>query len=179
MAELGLTPSVAIRALWEQAAARGEGLQTIASLLLGDAKALKLLVCTDVWVALVAGGRSQAEAAAFLAQATSAGAQLLYPATALPDIYQACGGEAARDVAWTGVDRVRQLGVAVGMDEAELMLACRCRGLVSDLAGNMALAAARRAKADYLVTFDEELLRCSTVAALSPKDMCVVLQAKL
>lgn len=178
LAELGLTPSVAVRALWEQAARRGEAMQTIAPLLMGDALTLKLLVCTDVWLALVSDGPSQSDAAALLAQAANTGAQLLYPATALSDIYHALGGEAAQKAAWAGVDRVRKLGVAVGVDEADLMLACRYRGLAGDLAGNMALAAAERAKADYLVTFDDELLRRSTVAALSPKDMCVVLQAR-
>ena len=39
------------------------------------------------------------------------------------------------------------------------------------------VAAARRAKADYLVTNDERLLRHSPVAALSPRDMLALLRS--
>ena len=182
LAELGPTPSTAVRALWEQAASRGKGMETIAPLLLGSANPVRLLVCADVWVALLGTDKNKQQAENLVAQARACGAELLYPATALKDVFTALveseglsGDEAA---AWQAVDRMRELGTAVGVDEADLMLACRYRGLTSDLSGNIAFAAAERAKADYMVTFDDQLLRRSTVAALAPQDMCAVLKAR-
>ena len=183
MAELGLTPSTAVRALWEQAAHRGKGMETIAPLLLGQVSPMRLLVCADVWVAFLDASKQpyNSQAGAFISQAQAAGAELLYPATALKDVFTALAesddtkGEAA---AWQAVDRMRAIGAAVGVDEADLMLACRYRGLTTELSDSIAFAAAERAKADYMVTFDEQLLRRSTVAALAPQDLCAVLNAR-
>ncbi len=177
LAELGLTPSTAVRGLWEQAARRGKGIESIAPLLLGEVACLRLLVCTDVWVALL-DKRPRPEAQGLLRSAQAAKAELLYPATALKDVFVALGGTEGKKGAWRAVDRMRDLGTAVGMDEADLTAACRYRMLSGSLDENMALAAAERAQADYLVTFSEALLQRSTVAALSPKDMCAVLEAR-
>lgn len=177
LAELGLTPSTAVRGLWEQAARRGKGIESIATLLLGEEEHLRLLVCTDVWVALL-DKRPRVEAQAMLRDAQSTHAELLYPATALKDVYAALGGQEGKKGAWRAVDRMRELGTAVGVDEADLTAACRYRALTGSLEENITLAAAERAQADYLVTFDESLLLRSTVAALSPKDMCTVLEAR-
>ena len=46
-----------------------------------------------------------------------------------------------------------------------------------DFEDNFILAAAERAKVDFLVTSDQSLLRKATVAALSPQDMLAVLKA--
>lgn len=177
LAELGLTPSTAVRALWEQASKRGEGIEAMAPYLTGTASALRLLLCGDVWAELLAK-RGSDDAHALLAAAQEVRAELLYPASAVQGVFATLGGGEEPEDAWRGVDRMRELGTAVGMDEQDLALACRLRSLTKDLEASMALAAAQHAKADYLVTFDEELLKRSTVAALSPRDMCTVLEAQ-
>lgn len=178
MAELGLTPSTAVRALWEQAAARGEGIAAIAPILTGKNTKTRLLVCCDVWPALLEKRPARQEIRTLLDLADAGEVELLYPATALRGVFQLLGGDEGRKGAWKSIDKMRALGTAVGVDEADLSLACRYRSLVGSLEAGTALSAAQRADADYLVTYDEELLRRSTVAALSPKDMCVVLEAR-
>ena len=42
----------------------------------------------------------------------------------------------------------------------------------------MVLAAAERAKVDYLVTSDKQLIQKATVAALTPQDMLSVLELR-
>lgn len=124
------------------------------------------------------------------------GIQLLYPAACLRDVFyticlefkRSCrnerGGlspgdaEAIRRIAWGCVDNVRELAVAVGMDESDLWLACKYRTLTWDLEDNVVLAAAKRSEADYLVTNDRALRERSTVAALSSADMVKVLRAR-
>ena len=170
-----------MRALWEQAASRGKGMETIAPLLLGSMSPVRLLVCADIWVTLFHEDPRRPEAEALIAEAQASGAELLYPATALKDVFTALiesDDALTEEAAWQAVDRMRALGTAVGVDEADLVLACRYRGLTGDLSDNIAFAAAERAKADYLVTFDEQLLRRSTVAALAPQDMSIVLKAR-
>lgn len=65
---------------------------------------------------------------------------------------------------------------AVGMDELDVWLACKYCRFNHDFEDNFALAAAERAKADYLVTSNQDLLHKATVAALSPENMCRLLE---
>ena len=178
MAELGLTPSVAVRALWEQAASRGKEIETIAPLLLGKRERARLLLCLDVWVSLLEKKGGRPEVQPLLGMAKEGGVELLYPAPVIKDVIQAFGGEEGKKSSWKAVERMRAIGSAVGVDEADLAVACRYRPLTTSFDSALALAAAQRAGADYLVTYDQELLRRAPVAALSPGDVCAVLSTR-
>jgi predicted nucleic acid-binding protein len=132
----------------------------------------------------------------FLTSASAANATILYPASILKDVFyvvqnrlktdaRAQSGTltkgdalAIREIAWSCIQNMRELGTAVGMDEADLWLACKYRRLHGDLEDNLVLAAAERVHADYLVTSDVQLIRKSTVPALTPADMVTYLKTR-
>ena len=58
----------------------------------------------------------------------------------------------------------------MGADSSDVWLARKYQRIHADFEDCMVLAAAQRAKADYLVTSDEALLRHAPVAALSVDD---------
>jgi len=62
----------------------------------------------------------------------------------------------------------------VGADEADVWLAAKYRALNEDLEDNLVLAAANRAKADYLITNDTQLIAKSPVPALTPRDWLAI-----
>ena len=156
-----------------------------------------ILVDTNVWLDNYIASRSGHETAhRFLASAQNSGMQLLYSASILKDTFYILASNlkeeirregkavkkgdalAIRNIAWACIDNMRELGTAVGVDEADLWLACKYRTLNPDLEDNLVLAAAERAHADYLVTSDEQLIRKSTVTAFTPADMAAYLDAR-
>lgn len=60
-----------------------------------------------------------------------------------------------------------EIATAVGADSSDVWLVRKYQRIHADFEDCMVLAAAQRAKADYLVTSDEALLRHAPVAALS------------
>ena len=156
-----------------------------------------ILVDTNVWLDNYLGFRKgNAAAMRFIAAARRCGATLVYPVGALQDVFallvielkraarlsspdKAIGeGDvlAFRRIAWACVDNMRKFAVAVGADEADVWLASKYRRLTWDLEDNMVLAAAQRANADYLVTNDRALIAKSTVAAMTPDDLAILLE---
>lgn len=155
----------------------------------------RVLVDTNVWLDYFIGIRQgHDDAQEFLNNSNRAEVQLLYPASALQDVFYLLVRElkriarsvapvtegdvqAIRRIAWGCVDNMRELATAVGMDESDLWLACKYRTLTWDLEDNVMLAAAQRVEADYLVTNDRALIQHATIAALTPADMTAVLKA--
>ena len=156
-----------------------------------------IVVDTNVWLDNYLGFRRGNKAAAdFIAAARSHEATLLYPVGALQDVFALLVMElkraarsaapdkslgekdiqAFRRIAWACIDNMREFATAVGADEADLWLASKYRKLTWDLEDSMVLAAAQRAKADYLVTNDKALIAKATVTALTPQDLTVVLE---
>lgn len=87
--------------------------------------------------------------------------------------------QAARTSAWEYVNSMREMATAVGADGSDVWLASKWEQVHGDVEDNMVLAAAKRAKADYLVTGDKKLLSHAAlagVAAISPEDMLGVLR---
>lgn len=154
----------------------------------------RILVDTDVWVGNYLGTSPHYEESyAFLKLACERGATLLYGATKLEDAFseleagfvramwdggaeEARAKSVARSFAWGCVDNIRELGTAVGADEADLWLACKYRTVTGNLADGMVLASAKRAKADYLVTWNEQLLSSGLVSAATPPQMMTILE---
>lgn len=158
------------------------------------ARPLGVLVDTNVWVDyFVAGRLGHADAVAFIKLAWRESVQLLYPISALQDVFavlimefkrearairevdEACMATVRR-IAWGCVDSIRDGATAVGADESDAWLACKYRKINWDLEDNMVLAAAKRVGADYLVTSDRTLISKANVAALRPADMAALLE---
>lgn len=154
-----------------------------------------LLVDTNVWMCNYVPMRKGHDIAReFFRAAWEAGAQLLYPAPILKDVFYLLGLEYKRQIrmekgelthsdaaivnelAWGCVQNIRTMATAVGIDDSDLWLACKYKALSTDLEDNVVLAAANRAKVNYLVTFDQDLIRKSPVSAMLPLDMTTLLR---
>lgn len=155
-----------------------------------------LVVDTCVWVDNYLGTRpGSGEARSLLDAAIRLDIDLLYAITSAKDVYylvaQVLKREQAREgvpltpslvaankeTAWACVENMEHNATAVGLDASDVWLAHKFKPVHDDFEDNLVVAAARRAKADYLVTNDERLLRHSPVAALSPRDMLALLRS--
>ncbi|MDO4797973.1 MAG: PIN domain-containing protein [Coriobacteriales bacterium] len=155
---------------------------------------LTLLLDTNVWVDnYCADHANNAVVRDFLSRAYEQGHTLVYPAGSVKVVFYVLGHEfrrmaveangvlgetealAVREAVWGCINNMCELATAVGVDEADVWLARKQRKLTGDLEDNLVLAAARRARADYLVTSDRTLIQHATVAALTPQDMLAVL----
>ena len=168
------------------------------------ASSLRLLLDTNVWLDLFIPSNPGHKAAWDFVRATAAfedpaGREvvLLYPARIVGDVFYKVRLEAkrwvasaqtgspeqqavaCRDHAWDCINDMCELGCAVGMDESDVWLARKYRALHEDLEDDFVLAAADRAKADYLVTSDVRLARKSRVPAAAPADLIQLLSAHL
>lgn len=154
-----------------------------------------LLVDTNVWMCnYVPMRKGHNEAREFFRAAWECGAQLLYPAPILKDVFYLLGVEYKRQIraekgvlserdasvinelAWGCVQNMRNVATAVGIDESDLWLACKYKALSTDLEDNVVIAAAQRCEADHLVTFDQDLIRKAPVSALLPTDASLLLR---
>ena len=155
-----------------------------------------LVIDTCVWVDNYLGTRpGSGEARSLLDAAIRLDIDLLYAITSAKDVYylvaQVLKRERAREgvpltpslvaankeTAWACVENMERNATAVGLDASDVWLAHKFKPVHDDFEDNLVVAAARRAKADYLVTNDERLLRHSPVAALSPRDMLALLRS--
>lgn len=155
-----------------------------------------LIVDTNVWLASYLPNRpGHASALDFFAAATDRGAQLLYAAAAIRDVFYLAerslkeevrvqegelstgSAQAIRRLAWGMVDNMREMATAVGLDESDLWMASKWRTLDGDLEDNIVRAAATRAGADLLVTYDKGLLSKSVVPTVTPEDAIAWLEA--
>ncbi len=153
-----------------------------------------LLVDTNVWMCNYLPARTgHAETRTFLHAAWEKEAHLLYPAPILIDVFYLLGAEykrlvraekgvlgqddalAINELAWGCVQNMREVATAVGIDDSDLWLACKYKGLSTDLEDNVVFAAAKRCKADHIVTFDKSLIQRAPVSAMLPSDMCKLL----
>lgn len=153
-----------------------------------------LLIDANVWVNNYAGAQDQAsEARLLIDHCLDRGIGLLYAVHSAKDVYYALRSYAKRavraegrplddaaaraieEIAWRCVLNMRELAAAVGADESDLWLAERFHGLHPDLEDDLVIAAVERSRADFLVTFDERLIRRAPVAALTPADVLALL----
>lgn len=155
-----------------------------------------ILVDSNVWIdAFVPMAEGHEDARRFMLAAQLAGDVLLYPVHCVADVFYKVrthfkhwmkgttlwiGQESAvacRDLAWDCIKDMDAIATAVGLDGSDVWMALKLQGLNADLEDNFVLAAAERASVDYLVTSDRQLIQKATVAALTPRDMCAVLEA--
>ena len=155
----------------------------------------RILLDTNVWLdAFLPGRRVGGAARELVSTALRRNVELLYPVHIVSDVFylsfigikrflQGQGSDeliaqAARTTAWEYVNTMRETATAVGADGSDVWLASKWEYLHADMEDNMVLAAAKRAKADYVVTSDKKFLAHASlagVAAVSPEDMLAVL----
>lgn len=156
----------------------------------------RLLLDTNVWLDAFLPERVPKSAAQkLIALALRRNVELLYPVHIVPDVFYLAFidikrllrgqgpdeliAQAARTTAWEYVNGMREVASAVGADNSDVWLASKLEALHGDIEDNLVLAAAKRARADYLVTSDRRLLSHAPLAgvvALPPEDMLAVLQ---
>ncbi len=158
-------------------------------------KQMRILVDSCVLVDNYLGSHPKhGESYEFLNRAYTAGATLLYGASKLETVFYVLVTEAkrmvrtekgvvseadaaaARAFAWGCIENIRNFATAVGVDEADLWLASKYRSVGPDFEDNVLLAAAQRANADYLVTWDATLLRTPTVRTATPAEMLALME---
>lgn len=83
---------------------------------------------------------------------------------------------AIEEFSWKCVENMMASATAVPLDSSDLMESRRLHQVHRDLEDNLVIAAALRAKADYLVTNDMKIIKHALVPSLSPADMLHLLQ---
>jgi predicted nucleic acid-binding protein len=155
-----------------------------------------ILVDTNVWLDQYLPARQhRKESQAFVDAALSQGVQLTYPAAIVKDVFYIVANEykrivrgatgtlthadalAIQQLAWGVVDNMQEIATTVGMDLSDLWLASKWRHVDSDLEDNIVRAAARRSKADLLVTWDNGMLSKAVVPTLTPTDAIAEIHA--
>ena len=143
----------------------------------------RVLLDTNVWLDAFDGARPRSrEASELIDVCVRKGIDLLYAVGMSKDVYYLVGASLKRQARTAGevlsdgqaaaacVANMDEIATAVGADSSDVWLARKYQRIHADFEDCMVLAAARRAKADYLVTSDEALLRHAPVAALSVDD---------
>lgn len=149
----------------------------------------RVLLDTNVWLDAFDGARSRSRAANELIDAcVHKGIDLLFAVGTAKDVYYLVGASLKRQAQTAGgvlserqaraisayaaacVANMDEVATAVGADSSDVWLARKYQRIHEDFEDCLVLAAARRAKADFLVTSDEALLRHAPVAALSVDD---------
>ena len=148
-----------------------------------------IVVDTNVWLDQYLPARPhRAESHAFMDAALAQGVELAYPASIIKDVFYLVANEYKRIVrtetgtlsesdaqsiqrlTWGVVDNMQEIATPVGMDLADVWLASKWRRIDADLEDNLVRAAAKRANADLLVTWDKVMLSKAVVPTLTPAD---------
>ncbi len=155
----------------------------------------RVLLDTNVWLDAFDGARPRSrEASELIDVCARRGIDLLYAVGTAKDVYYLVGAslkrqaraadgtlteEQARAIsiyAAACVANMDEIATAVGADSSDVWLARKYQRIHTDFEDCMVLAVAQRAKADYLVTSDEALLRHAPVAALSVDDFLALVR---
>ncbi len=153
----------------------------------------RVLLDTHVWLDAFDGARPRSRTANELLNAcVRKGIELLYAVGTAKDVYYLVGASLKRQARAMGetlsegqaraastyaaacVANMDEIATAVGADSSDVWLARKYQRIHADFEDCLVLAAAQRAKADFLVTSDEALLRHAPVAALSVDDFLVL-----
>lgn len=155
-----------------------------------------ILLDTNVWLDFYFGDRPRNPSAHRLFRlAGERGITLLYAITSSKDVYYLStvelkaiarkehGGALSEEEA-VGIEAtaagivasMEEQGIGIGLDMSDVWMASKQRHIHRDYEDNLIVAAAMRARADVLVTNDEKLLRHSMVLAMTPDDLCTLLE---
>ena len=156
-----------------------------------------LLLDTNVWLDYFLGWRDMSPTSRRLVDlALNQDCTLTYAVSSVKDVFYIVASEhkrlerasegslgkgtvaAANAAAWGCVNALQEMACAVPLDHTDVWMASKQRVLHADFEDDLIIAAALRARADYLVTNDEGLLRHCPVAALDARDMVALLEAE-
>ena len=154
-----------------------------------------LLVDTNVWLDVFLRNRpGHIPAKELIDYALGSGIQLLYSPISLKDVEYITAATFKREVraqgdvvdnacalvaqqfAWSCVQSMRRMAIAVGTDESDMWLAEKYHAIHPDFEDDILLAASKRSNADYLVTGDNRLLAHAPVPAITPSNLLVLLR---
>lgn len=161
-----------------------------------DLTDVRIMVDTNVWVDNFYGARrGTTKSSKSLDLAAGRGAQLLYAATSAKDVFylvvkqlkneaRQCSGcitsqeaKAIEMVAAACLESMDNCATAVGIDSSDIWLARKYCKVHMDFEDCLIMAAAKRAKADYVLTCDKDFLRHAIVPTLSPDDFITLMEA--
>lgn len=153
-----------------------------------DAK--RFLVDTNVWIDyFMASEPHGKEVLAFFEAVDQRGGTLLYAPTTLKDVFllvprilrreaQAAGeleGISFAPAAWACVRSMTEIAAAAPLTLPECDLAWMLRTRHPDLEDNLIIAAAETCNADYVVSYDRDLLEHFSPACITPEQACNLL----
>lgn len=153
-----------------------------------------LLLDTNIWLDNYLGYRPfSAESRELIARSAGLGITLAYAAVSIKDVFYCINSElkrmvreqegrvsdsdarACNETAWSCIQNMGALAVAVTVAEPQVSLARHYRRLDWDFEDDLILATLECSKADYLVTNDAVLQRKCPFPALDSKDMLALL----
>lgn len=156
----------------------------------------KLLLDSNIWVDMFVEGRpGRRDALRLVNWAAKQEAALLYAASSIKDAYCLIGSrekqkvrdegrevtraaaDAIDEYAWGCVRLMEELATVVPLDQSDIWIATKYRAIHPDFEDDLVLAAAERAKPDFLVTNDEALIRHAPVAALTAREVLALVSA--
>lgn len=148
-----------------------------------------LVLDTNVWLDYYLPFRAgHGVAGKLLTFAATHNTNLLYAAHSVVDIFYIVEAQTKRAIATLGVqpseessrvakamayDAIKNLGeiaTAVGVDQSDMWLMQKYYRIHPDIEDDLIMAAAIRARADYLITNDKQLLQHAVVPVLTPED---------
>lgn len=155
-----------------------------------------LLLDTNIWMDNYFAHRPESAAARkLIAYANEQNFTLAYAATSSKDLFFLAGSELKRlvreegdglteeraracsDLAWSFLQNMTAIAVAIPVGEPQIWLASHYRDLHDDFEDDLVLAAAEESKADYLVTNDRALFGKAPVPVFTSADMLTYLRA--
>lgn len=154
----------------------------------------RILVDTNVWIDSFDGGRATSPSSrAVLDLAKRGSVDLLFSVSSAKDVYylvasslkrkarQALGhlsqrdAEASRSIASACMSAMVASATPVALDVSDVWMAEKLQRVHPDFEDCLIMAAAKRAKADYIVTNDEDFRHHSVVPALTPSEALALL----
>ena len=144
----------------------------------------RLLLDTNVWVSYYLSGSGLAEDAGELVRASLANdIELFYAPTSLKDAFYIIPRElkraeaesgvetspaSRRAVAWACTQHMREIATPAPLTGVECDLAHMLRSMNADLEDNIVVACAETCHADYLVTYDRQLIEAFSPSCITP-----------
>lgn len=77
---------------------------------------------------------------------------------------------AVKEIAWSCMSTLRNLSFIVPADESTMVEASMVKEVHFDYEDNLVVAAAKRVKADYIVTSDEQMLKHQPYKCITPEE---------
>lgn len=156
----------------------------------------RIMVDTNVWVDNFYGARrGTTKSSKSLDLLACQGAQLLYAATSAKDVFYLVAKQLKNEarqregrvadqeakaielIAAACLESMDNCATAVGIDSSDIWLARKLCKVHPDFEDCLIMAAAKRAKVDYVLTGDKDFLRHSVVPALSPSELIALMEA--